>query len=365
MTAANVACAEGHVCPTGTHWPDEWPCMAGYDMQRTDMKSYITDCQATECPSGSYCVLGTSDNRNLKRKCKRGQICLQGAAYSHEDPCPEGTYNIELNQDVESTDCTACDTGRWCRMGSPYLSGLCAQGHYCPLNSTRATLNECSAGTYTASSRLTAQGNCSDCPAGSYCYSGSIAPIPCPPGSYNTNENVEGPGPSSSASTTECMACPAGSKCPEGSAATQNCGQGYYSAAGQFDCEICPAGYKCDGDNITFDNVNPAGGNANICAAGQWCPEGSSSETPCAAGHYCDSGTTEQVPCAPGKKRENPGGANVGECVDADGGEYTLPGSAVETGKCEPGYYCPIGSNGPFAVPCPEGTIAITAGNVQ
>ncbi len=64
------------------------------------------------------------------------------------------------------------------------------------------------------------------CPAGYYCPIGTAEPIPCPAGTYSatTNLNAEG----------DCTPCTAGKYCPnEGqTAATLDCDAGYFCPAG-------------------------------------------------------------------------------------------------------------------------------------
>jgi len=62
------------------------------------------------------------------------------------------------------------------------------------------------------------------CPRGYYCPSG-VAKIPCPAGTYNSQEYATGTG--------SCIACPPGKYCEAGGATfTDNCKAGYVCVGG-------------------------------------------------------------------------------------------------------------------------------------
>ena len=69
---------------------------------------------------------------------------------------------------------------------------------------------------------------------------------------------------------------------------------------------LCDAGYYCSGASPT---ATPAQGSAygGNCVAGEFCPEGSSVQTPCTPGHYCAVDFMNDT-----------------------------------SGECDPGYYCTI-----------------------
>jgi hypothetical protein len=91
--------------------------------------------------------------------------------------------------------------------GLANYTGPCANGSYCPTNSTISTPY--------------------DCPKGFHCPQGSPRPKPCPAGQF-TN----------STSTSECVVCPPGYFCLPltWSGAVKNDSKGY---------EICSAGFYC------------------------------------------------------------------------------------------------------------------------
>jgi hypothetical protein len=64
---------------------------------------------AEECTAGFYCPAGTQRPRH----CPLGYYCLAGTKDFRDTPCPSGTYgkNIELTADSE---CTTCPAGRYC-----------------------------------------------------------------------------------------------------------------------------------------------------------------------------------------------------------------------------------------------------------
>ena len=56
-----------------------------------------------------YCLLGSENATSII--CPEGHYCPEGSG--QPTPCPEGTYtNQEGN--VNSTQCTACDEGKYC-----------------------------------------------------------------------------------------------------------------------------------------------------------------------------------------------------------------------------------------------------------
>ena len=61
-------CAQGHYCPNGTQYPNQYPCPAGSYSNKTNLANYN---ECWECPKGFYCV--------------NGSVAPQG-------PCPAGYY---------------------------------------------------------------------------------------------------------------------------------------------------------------------------------------------------------------------------------------------------------------------------------
>jgi hypothetical protein len=128
--------------------------------------------------------------------------------------------------------------------------------------------------------------------------------------------------------------------------------------AGSGECQECYLGYQC------------SSGTPIACSAGKYCPWGTSTTISCPAGYYCPAVTTARkyneedgkIPCEPGKFVASTDSDDVGDCDNIPLGEYTLEGYSSRTGFCHPGYYCPAGSRGPFATPCPRGKYRLNEG---
>jgi hypothetical protein len=103
---------------------------------------------------------------------------------------------------------------------------------------------------------------------------------------------------------------------------------GYIFANPGFDCTtmVCPVGSYCIG-----------GGAKTTCTSGNYCPEGSSSQTPCAAGNYCATPST-QVACTLGNYCPT---GSIAQTPCAAGNYCTTPSTQV---ACTFGNYCPTGS---------------------
>lgn len=113
------------------------------------------------CPRGSpiplevlpgyYSTGGNATTRTDQMKCPRGSYCVNGVIRD----CPAGRF------------------GRTERLSSPFCSGLCQRGHYCPTASESRTERLCPIGRYGAVEGLgtpSCSGACAnplDCPAGS------------------------------------------------------------------------------------------------------------------------------------------------------------------------------------------------------
>ncbi len=274
---AELQCPLGHYCPNGTATQFEHPCPNGYystvfGLERSDQ---CLVCKAgrycnggdgvggqicpnghfcpemsgdpSPCPNGTYTEATGSEDLTYCKSCPAGYFCPEGT----DTPihCPAGTFNPLLGQDSQD-DCQSCKAGRACTMTAlTQPDVLCASGHYCPEGSDKAADpdHECPAGTFTDFHNLTDPSECSMCPPGEACLSGTggvqRSRLPCAPGHF----------------------CPNGTEFP-----TQySCAAGSYSNATnlqrQQECILCPAG--------------------EFCSGGQTAPSG-----PCDRGHYCIDG---------------------------------------------------------------------------
>ncbi|KAM6933259.1 uncharacterized protein FYW49_001626 [Xenentodon cancila] len=301
--------------------------------------------------------------------CPQGMYCPEGTSLPLA--CPPGTYSDRL---IEASDCSPCAAAHYC--GTPGLtrpSGPCQAGSYCPGGDTTSTGSEgglcppshycpegsarpmpCPAGTYT---NLTGQPVCSRCPAGYYCpeKNGDFTKFPCPPGFY----------------------CPDGTK-----HATQfPCPRGYYNPEPMTQsldsCLPCPPGHYCEKERLTKASGKCKAG--WFCVSAAWnsqpfdldnytnanclCPATSTGGR-CQVGFFCPLGSSEPIPCPPGTFCNISGLAlPVGPCSP---GFYCIGGATGsrptdgETGNvCPPGtycgYWCPPGQTVATALPCPHG----------
>ncbi|KAK2847208.1 hypothetical protein Q5P01_010207 [Channa striata] len=213
----------------------------------------------------------------------------------------------------------------------------------------------CPAGAYTS---LTGQSVCSRCPAGYYCpeKTGNFTKFPCPPGFY----------------------------CPDGTEhATQfPCPRGYYNPESMTQsldsCLPCPPGHYCEKERLTKVSGKCKAG--WFCVSAAWnsqpfdldnytnanclCPATSTGGR-CQVGFYCPVGSSEPLPCPPGTFCNISGLAlPMGPCSPGyycRGGATEASPMNGETGNiCPPGTYCPEGSEEPEL--CPAGTFSPALG---
>ena len=191
------------------------------------------------CPAGKYCLAQTSSSNN-------GSL-----------NCPAGYYSAMVGLGAIS-ECTQCPPGKYCAGGLGQPSGNCDAGYFCPKGQSTKTF----AADYKFGG--TAGGKC---PKGHYCTAGTLAPIPCPVGTYNDDTGKS--------KSTDCVNCPGGYYCDE---------VGLTNAIIKSRNKVCDAGYYCTGKATTPTPID--GTTGNICTKGHYCPEGATAVTKCAAGTY-------------------------------------------------------------------------------
>ena len=138
----------------------------------------------------------------------------------------------------------------------------------------------------------------------------------------------------------------------------------------QLICAPCPPGIDCS-----------SGGPGQACAAGTFCPPGSSSAAPlaCPSGSFCLPGASSPTPCPPGTYSAAVGGISLGLCITCPAGFYcptvTVPASASASGMAyvtgasapipctaAPGYGCLAGSYYTWGSICPIGYVCYGGG---
>ncbi|XP_062816991.1 zonadhesin isoform X2 [Anolis carolinensis] len=380
-------CPPGHFCPMGSSNPT--PCPTGTFLPQPGMMSYNA---CLSCPGGSYCqgeglasvsgmcIAGyyceASSSHPDQKLCPPGFYCPKGTG--SPTPCAPGSINPHSGK-WAAVDCELCPAGYFCSgLGKTAPEGTCSSGYYCPPGQSSATPPS------------------HWCPSGYYCLEGSVAPMACKKGTYQSEEGKE-----------SCDLCPAGFFCDTSneSAAIQvpvpcfpghfclpgtesgmehPCPKGTYrpkaGAAKESDCEPCPAGMYCSSLGLS----QPTG----LCHQGYFCTKGAANPTPirhrvnasivllmgndiCPSGHFCPNGTGFPVPCPPGSFSPSLGLKAEPECLPCPAGLYCRQSGMSDLSQmapCNEGYVCLEGNSAPcphdgihgYRCPrgfhCPEGT---------
>lgn len=377
-------CKVGSYCPEGSSSP--LPCTGGYYCD-SDGQANVTG----ECLAGYYCngsaTIPNPVNETFGDICPKGHYCPVASPYPIA--CAEGTFSDWFgNHNISSClPCTAgkycsgpgrdlpndfCDVGWYCPEGMIVAQPpgkQCLAGHKCPRGSPDQT--PCPSGYYQP---LAGQGDCIECPAGSYCdQNEAIAELQSGAGA-----------PSHGVVTVKV--CPAGFYCPNGTMTSREnpCPVGTYSNTTGLEslaeCRDCPAGYYCEAENITeptgkchpgyfcvLKEVTPSPNVTTVtggpCPQGTYCAEGWSNPTPCPKGTY---GNRDKLPsltdctvCPPGEYCASssltaPNGSCLAGFYCSNGSESANPVGQSYGDECPVGHYCPDHSYEPTA--CPNGT---------
>jgi len=189
------------------------------------------------------------------------------------------------------------------------------------------------------------------CPAGSYCPTGSVYPIPCPPTTYSTTSGAsvctlcpvttysQSVGMSSSDTCLTCdfqaYVCPAGSYCPTGFIAPTGCPAGTWSSAlgasSSSTCTSCLAGTYA---------ANTGSSACTSCLTGTYAANtGSSACTNCSVGTYAAvSGSSTCTSCSAGMYTSATGSTVCTSCPVS----YSQPDPRYAYCELTPaGYYNP------------------------
>nr|XP_006821767.1 PREDICTED: uncharacterized protein LOC100369099 [Saccoglossus kowalevskii] len=393
-TYLDTICPTGHYCPAGTGYDIEYPCPMG-TYNPVAGSDALEDC--LECPAGEYCE---SDGLEFTSgNCSEGWYCTGGSYTSTPLPFSNATDISECTCPLVNYTGGKCWPGTYCPSGSPYPVE-CDEGMYC-LEWGRSQPNGlCDAGYFCDGGEHLPDPTHGLCPAGFYCVQGSHTPTPCPAGTYSDTEgNVE---------ISDCMDCTPGMYC-EGNNNTEptgDCTEGYYCPAGQstptpneFNCTIghfcptgsptpepcisgqyqdeegkptckaCPAGYYCDATEAALIyGVASHGVVIPVdCVAGYYCPESTqgSHQYPCLEGYYSNITQLEThaqcQPCPGGTYCDGQGLTAYADVCDAgfvcvSAANNSRPTDGLTGYECQPGYYCPKGSD--QGIKCPVGTFS-------
>ena len=401
-------CSPGHHCRNGSS--QEQRCPRGYYQDLAQQG----DCK--QCPVGYYCdssLAAVSDYGLFE--CPSGHYCLAGTRFSSEYPCPIGTFSNSTGNTVRE-NCVQCSSGHYCNStGLSEPAGLCSAGYFCRSGAMSATPTHhislahecptghfcalgtvdpkaCPVGTFNPSPRQRSLGDCRNCTGGyfcnltglsavtaqcdtgyfcdsgalhsrwrvcdrgAYCPLGSAAPLSCPPGSYNPQEQGR--------NISACLTCPAGSFCNQSGLAAPSglCSPGYFCPAGSTSslarpCRVglvCPYGLGAAEQSCAAGTYTNRSGQAECvtCPSGFSCIPVSPSTYMvayqlCIAGHYCPAGTGDNPsPCPSGTYSSRRGLGSSGQCTPCDGGRYCgQTGLTSPSGSCSPGYFCSHGVN--------------------
>mmetsp|Transcript_6735 Transcript_6735/g.11070 ORF Transcript_6735/g.11070 Transcript_6735/m.11070 type:complete len:1107 (+) Transcript_6735:128-3448(+) len=394
-------CPMGWYCPLGTIGSHSHPC---------------SNSPTLYCPEGSPSPIDTS----------LGYYAVEssyttGGGYGAEIICPPGSYCIGGVRHL-------CPGGRYGTIPQstkPECDGPCVVGWYCPPGSIIATEHACglpnvycpassekpttvTVGYYTTGSNedlahvdvdnenylgLT-RGYQKICEAGYYCTGDGIKRV-CPSGHYGAEEGMSSPQcsgqcdqgyycppQSTSPQAYQCggnaFYCPIGSKDPHPVAV------GYYTVGGGIATHYaerrCEPGYYCVNGTKHFCIAGNYGDEfgqivetcTGPCAAGYYCPEGSTSsiEVMCGdATRYCPYGSVHPLLVPAGYYTINGNISTRSDIKKSTRGRYASNGlnylcpagrygvrdgesDPMCSGACEKGFYCPAGSVSPFMRVC-------------
>jgi cysteine-rich repeat protein len=161
-----------------------------------DMGSTQCVASKTDCPSGTYAVVGSEN-------------C---------SPCPQGTYNSE-GRAVSIVGCLKCPAGGYSSEEGAITADTCVM---------------CRPGTYSSLDGASSEGTCLKCPIGFFCpINGTLSPLQCSIGNYCEQ-----------GSTTDTVPCPVGFFCPHPAIKVQ-CDSGFYCPSGSTTLTVCPPGFFC------------------------------------------------------------------------------------------------------------------------
>ncbi|KAI4904543.1 hypothetical protein NFI96_029611 [Prochilodus magdalenae] len=396
-TKAPAPCPMGHYCPaaqlfsTGASSGQEFHCPVGTYSGKFGLSSVE---QCVPCPAGKYCA--SSGLSAPTGDCSPGYVCIQGASLSqppgdstgrkctagfycpagtsHMQPCPPGTYS-SLEGAASIEDCQPCTPGQYCaEYGLSSPSGPCSPGYYCTLRASSPTpyhnrSTDFKERTHTTEDEFLAlvQMTGDICVRGHYCPSGSVQPVPCPPGTFLSGRGA--------VSESDCDPCVPGFYCPNWaqSSVELSCPEGWFCPAGTAMAyksgQQCPPGHACP-----YGSVKPA-----ICLSGTYQSQPAQPSChPCPPGFYCLEGASAPVPCPAGTVSQVKGLHSLLDCPTCPPGLYcnstalTSPSGPCSAGHfcssgatetapvsqrygdiCPAGYYCPEQSSAPL--PCPVG----------
>ncbi|XP_055369802.1 uncharacterized protein si:ch211-286b4.4 [Betta splendens] len=337
-------CPRGFYCPGGDIDPNPIPCPNGSYGERPGLRD-VSEC--VQCPEGSYCYSDQPQEEPITRPtgvCPDGHYCPLGTGYPYAYPCKAGQYRNNIIGHGGKA-CVLCPSSYYCSSPGTHILAICPQGFYCPEGTSSP--KACAEGTYGSRSALADSSECTPCGGGQYCAGVGLSQ---PSGSCRERFYCrEGAKSATPADGPTGGLCPAGSYCPPASSSPLPCPPGTFSNTSGLgkaqECVSCPPGFYCLGYNST----SPSG----ACFAGFYCNGGSASpvQNEADAGHFTAEGAFRSQPCPLGTFQPHRGSQ---ACVECQGGRLCNQTGLSQAPLCPTGHYCPPGS--PVARPCPPGS---------
>jgi hypothetical protein len=292
-------------------------------------------------------------NYTVKQGCFSSDRCSgrTGVFLSSKLVCDAGSFANQYK-------CKVCPPGYFCPYNSTTPT-ICPTGSYCPLGTRSGNEYVCPIGTFNNVTGSQKMGDCITCSAGYYCaFQGITSPSGFCKGGYYC--------PAGTSTLIESLKCPRGTSCPTGSSVPVLCEAGtYQNETGSSTCKLCPTGNYCL-SNATSPGVCPIGTFNNVtalrnesdckrCPAGYYCisqglsyPSGR-----CNDGYYCPVGTSTLVDsliCPRGARC--PSGSSMPELCEA--GKYQNETGSSTCKVCPTGNYCLSNTTTPTI--CPKGS---------
>eukprot|EP00966_Prymnesium_polylepis_P010464 241457-Prymnesium_polylepis.1 len=216
----------------------------------------------------------------------------------------------------------------------------------------------CAAGRFSNATGLSAAMQCSLCPMGSACSSGSVAPDPCSPGTVaptfgaSACDLCAGGTYQSSPDASACDLCEGGSYCPVGASAALPCKEGSFSSATNLasaaQCTPTYPGFFAVTGSVkqtacAAGTIAPTSGLGEclVCNAGTWQDETAATVCKlCERGSFCREGAAAPLPCPGGFYSNATNLASAAQCTVADPGHFS-PTASAEQRRCRADTYNP------------------------
>jgi hypothetical protein len=360
LSATNGACTVGFFCEGGNSSPAPATaiCAVGYycpsgsvqqiECDEDSYQSSSTQGTCPLCPANNYCF-----ETNSPQTCEAGYYC---PGSNKKKPCPPGEFGDVAAQDSQAAGCSACPVTKACEtFGLNTNYKTCKAGYFCL------------AGAISQIPSTTIPSSGGRCAQGEICAEGSGTAVTCTQGKYWDRVGLSEPTGNCEAGYY-CQAggnrqnprgtlgdiCPAGHYCPEGSSTYAECPIGTYRSAqggeSLSDCDACPDGFYCETAALTDPSLT-------TCTAGFYCPEGQEVGAPvayqCPTGSYCPAGAKIALKWEIGTYQSQLGQTTWDPCPQGNYCDGTDSSTYI---ACVVGYICPAGTKYSTETPCPEGT---------